>query len=66
MHMPKQMDASFHEEVMGRQARVWAELREALSSALDSGSWGSNPGWAVMETTISIEEVMEDLRYGRD
>lgn len=63
MHMPKQIDASFYEEVMGRQARVWAELREGLSRTLD---WASNPGWALMDTTISIEEVMDDLQYGRE
>ncbi|KPK16689.1 MAG: hypothetical protein AMJ62_04190 [Myxococcales bacterium SG8_38] len=62
MHMLKQMDARFYEEVVTRQARVWADLREALASTLGY----PNPGWAVTNTAISIEEVMEDLHYGRD
>ncbi|HSN84286.1 MAG TPA: hypothetical protein VLS88_17020 [Polyangiales bacterium] len=63
MQMLKQIDARFYEEVMDRQARVWAELRQMLSSTLE---WASNPGWAVEGTTFSVEEIMVDLEYGQE
>ncbi|MFZ1866752.1 MAG: hypothetical protein WAU39_21200 [Polyangiales bacterium] len=58
-----QIDMRFHGEVARRRARVWVELREALESAWELAL--ELPP-AVTCAPISIEEVMEDLSYGRD
>jgi len=55
-----QIDTRFHGEVVRRRARVWVELRQALESAWEPAL--ELPTCA----PISIEEVMEDLCYGRD
>jgi len=58
-----QTNVRFHEEVTKRRGHGWAELREALESAWQVAV--GLPPVANVEA-ISIEEVMEDLSYGRD
>lgn len=58
-----QMNVRVHGEVTRRRDRGWVELREALESA-----WQLAFGLPLVANVaaISIEEVMEDLSYGRD
>ena len=58
-----QMNMRFHGEVPRRRGRGWAELRDALESA-----WQLAVGLPRVANVaaISVEEVMDDLSYGRD
>ena len=57
------MNMRLNGEVARRQALAWVELRKALE-----GAWELAFGLplAAKVPAISVEEVMQDLSYGRD
>lgn len=62
MDMLNQIDRNLYLEVARKQAEVWSELVRAIAGDLRrsiGGGWDLQPG-------IRVEEVMEDLEYGRD
>lgn len=60
--MLNQIDRNLYLEVTRKQAKVWSELVRAIS-----GDWrrATGGGWD-LQPDIRVEEVMEDLEYGRD
>ena len=62
MHTLNQMDPNLYLEVLRKQAQVWTDLMEAVEDML---SWSFSFDWAV-EASVSEEEVLGDLAYGRD
>jgi len=62
MHTLNQMDPNLYLEVLRKQAQVWTDLMEAVE---DMWSWSFSFDWAV-EASVSEEEVLGDLAYGRD
>lgn len=62
MHTLNQMDPNLYADVLRKQAQVWTELMDA---AEDIWNRSLSLDW-VAEPSISEEEVLADLAYGRD
>ena len=62
MHALKQMDPDLYAEALRKQARLSAELIALLERRWET-AFGLR--W-IVKPRISLEEVMEDLAYGRD
>jgi hypothetical protein len=62
MHTLSQLNPKLHAEVRRRQAEVWTDLMVALEDA-----WTS---WLVRrwrpEASVSVDEILADLAFGRD
>lgn len=62
MDMLNQIDRNLYLEVARKQVEVWSELVTAISADWRRSIGG---GWD-LQPDIHVEEVMEDLAYGRD
>jgi hypothetical protein len=62
MHILNQMDPKLHAEVRRRRAEVGTDLMQALEDAWTfwlARRWKS-------EASVSVDEILADLAYGRD
>jgi hypothetical protein len=62
MHILKQMDPNLYLEVVRKQAQVWDDLMAAFEDTWTR--WAKLP-WT-LENSISLDDVLADLAYGRD
>ncbi len=62
MDILSQIDRNLHLEVARKQSQLWAALFDALTEGWTRSLRGD---WQV-QLDIRFEEVMEDLRCGRD
>ena len=62
MHTVSQMDPDLYTRALRKQAELWDRIIAVLS-----GEWerGWSPTWTV-NPRVTLEDVMEDLEYGRD
>lgn len=62
MHTVSQMDPDLYARALRKQAELWDRIIAVLSGEWERGwsrTWTVNP-------RMSLDEVMEDLKYGRD
>jgi hypothetical protein len=62
MHTVSQMDPHLYARALRKQAELWDRIIDVLGGELERGwslRWTVNP-------RISLDEIMEDLEYGRD
>ena len=66
MHTLYQMNPKLHAEVRRKQVQVWDDLIAAFAELRNH--WSKRrvrPRWTE-ESTISLQDVLADLAYGRD
>ena len=56
------LDSTIYGKALRKEAALWQSILAAMSAEWQRG-WSL--GWA-LEPSISSEEIMEDLRFGRE
>lgn len=62
MHIVKQMSPSIYSRARQRQVELWDHIVAVLGGEWERG-WSRR--WRV-EPSVALEELMEDLSYGRE